>query len=152
MATQPACRHGRLRGTRCGHACVPRPAARRPADQADSRARPLRRRPARMARPARVRIRSRNPWVFARRRLFGWNVRLLTEELPTQDPHHLVAVGGEIERQADAAQEAATPYVTGGPGPRSNRPPDRVSAAVNPTRRTLTTDSGAVVEKCLLAL
>jgi hypothetical protein len=29
-----------------------------------------------MARPARVRMRSRNPWVRARRRLFGWNVRL----------------------------------------------------------------------------
>jgi hypothetical protein len=42
------------------------------------RARPLRRRAARIARPARVRMRSRNPCVFARRRLFGWNVRLLT--------------------------------------------------------------------------
>jgi hypothetical protein len=47
-------------------------------DQADSFSRPLRRRAARMARPARVRIRSRKPWVFARRRLFGWKVRLLT--------------------------------------------------------------------------
>jgi len=51
---------------------VPR---RRP-DQADSAPRPLRRRAARMARPARVRIRSRNPWTRARRRLFGWKVRL----------------------------------------------------------------------------
>jgi len=34
-----------------------------------------------IARPARVRIRSRKPWVFARRRLLGWNVRLLTSEL-----------------------------------------------------------------------
>src|SRR5205085_11571665 len=66
----------------------------RPAVQAESRARPLRRRPARMARPARVRMRSRNPWVFARRRLFGWNVRLLTEELPTQGPCHLDRVAG----------------------------------------------------------
>ena len=40
--------------------------------------RPLRRRAARTARPARVRIRSRKPCTFARRRLFGWNVRLLT--------------------------------------------------------------------------
>ena len=47
--------------------------------QAESSSRPLRRRAARMARPARVRMRSRKPWVFARRRLFGWNVRLLTE-------------------------------------------------------------------------
>ena len=40
--------------------------------------RPLRRRAAMTARPARVRIRSRKPCTFARRRLFGWNVRLLT--------------------------------------------------------------------------
>lgn len=45
-------------------------------DQADSRDRPLRLRAATMARPARVRIRVRNPWVRARRRLFGWKVRL----------------------------------------------------------------------------
>ena len=38
----------------------------------------LRRREARIARPARVRIRRRKPWVLARRRLFGWKVRLLT--------------------------------------------------------------------------
>jgi hypothetical protein len=46
--------------------------------QAESSARPLRRRAERIARPARVRIRRRKPWVFARRRLFGWNVRLVT--------------------------------------------------------------------------
>jgi hypothetical protein len=49
--------------------------------QAESSERPLRRRAARMARPARVRMRSRKPWVFARRRLFGWKVRLLTRGL-----------------------------------------------------------------------
>src|SRR6202012_3767636 len=41
-------------------------------------ARPLRRRADRTARPALVRMRSLNPCVLARRRLFGWNVRLLT--------------------------------------------------------------------------
>ena len=46
--------------------------------QAESSERPLRRRAARMLRPARVRIRRRKPWVLARRRLFGWKVRLLT--------------------------------------------------------------------------
>jgi hypothetical protein len=46
------------------------PMPRRP--QAERRARPLDRRAERIARPARVRMRSRNPWVFARRRLFGW--------------------------------------------------------------------------------
>ena len=52
-------------------------------DQADSSLRPLRRRLDRMARPARVRIRSRNPCVLARRRLFGWKVRLLTAVTPS---------------------------------------------------------------------
>jgi hypothetical protein len=47
-------------------------------DQALSFSRPLCRRAARTARPARVRMRRRKPCVFARRRLFGWNVRLLT--------------------------------------------------------------------------
>lgn len=41
----------------------------------------MRRRAARMARPARVRIRRRKPCVLARRRLFGWKVRLLTSVL-----------------------------------------------------------------------
>lgn len=49
---------------------------RRPVNQAVSERRPLRRRPVTMARPARVRIRSRKPWTLARRRLFGWKVRL----------------------------------------------------------------------------
>ncbi len=43
-----------------------------PADQADSRARPLSRRALMMERPARVRIRARNPCLRARRRVFGW--------------------------------------------------------------------------------
>jgi hypothetical protein len=46
--------------------------ARQVSAQADSLSRPLERRDARMERPARVRMRSRKPWVFARRRLFGW--------------------------------------------------------------------------------
>jgi hypothetical protein len=46
--------------------------------QADRLERPLRRRVDKIARPALVRIRSRKPWVLARRRLFGWKVRLLT--------------------------------------------------------------------------
>ena len=42
------------------------------------RERPLARRAERIARPARVRIRSRKPCFLWRRRLFGWKVRLLT--------------------------------------------------------------------------
>ena len=45
-------------------------------DQADSARRPLRRRPETIARPARVRMRRRKPCTRARRRLFGWKVRL----------------------------------------------------------------------------
>jgi hypothetical protein len=45
-------------------------------DQAVSVRRPLRRRFDTIARPARVRIRSRKPCTRARRRLFGWKVRL----------------------------------------------------------------------------
>lgn len=48
---------------------------------ADSFSRPLRRRAVMIARPARVRIRKRKPCVLARRRLFGWKVRLLTVRL-----------------------------------------------------------------------
>jgi hypothetical protein len=43
--------------------------------------RPLARRPARIARPARVRIRNRKPCVFARRRLLGWKVRFMVRLL-----------------------------------------------------------------------
>lgn len=46
--------------------------------QADSARRPRRRRDARIARPARVRMRRRKPCVLARLRLFGWKVCLLT--------------------------------------------------------------------------
>src|SRR5690606_22966209 len=44
----------------------------RPTGYADSSVRPLPRRAARIARPARVRIRARKPCFLARRRLFGW--------------------------------------------------------------------------------
>ena len=46
--------------------------------QADSSARPLRRRAAKMERPARVRMRARKPCVRLRRRLLGWKVRFVT--------------------------------------------------------------------------
>jgi hypothetical protein len=40
-----------------------------------------------MARPARVRIRRRKPCFLCRRRLFGWNVRLLTGMTPVTRDH-----------------------------------------------------------------
>ena len=46
-----------------------------PSDQAERRARPLRRRAFKMLRPARVDMRWRKPWFLARRRWLGWKVR-----------------------------------------------------------------------------
>jgi hypothetical protein len=67
----------------------------------------LRRRAARTARPALVRMRSRNPCVFARRRLFGWNVRLLTEG-SRYAVFRTVQVPGRQAR-ADSAQAELAP-------------------------------------------
>ncbi len=80
------------------------------AGQTLTRARPLRRRAARTARPALVRMRSRNPCVFARRRLFGWNVRLLTGAPDTVHGSENAGAGGQA--RADSAQAELAP---GGP-------------------------------------
>lgn len=112
--------------------------------QADSSVRPLRRRAARMARPARVRIRSRNPWVFARRRLFGWKVRLLTVSLHHNRCRDRNSAGMVLRSGRKHASEFSTGNPPGGrhrsrlngtdrPWRRSNRPPDFPSAgAVTP--------------------
>src|SRR5450432_134315 len=73
-----------------------------------------------MARPARVRIRNRNPWVLARRRLFGWNVRLLTRGL--QKGKSDGGQRAETRHQAcDGLQQVTrTPYGTGRSPRRSN--------------------------------
>jgi hypothetical protein len=70
---------------------------------ADKRARPLRRRREMMARPARVRMRRRKPWVRLRRRLLGWNVRLLTEELPHLRSARQIGYGADTARIAGGA-------------------------------------------------
>jgi hypothetical protein len=77
------------------------------AGQTLTRARPLRRRAARTARPALVRMRSRNPCVFARRRLFGWNVRLLTGAPDTV--HGSENAGAGRPARADSAQAELAP-------------------------------------------
>jgi hypothetical protein len=74
-------------------------AAPHPPDQADRRARPFRRRACRMARPARVDIRCRNPWRRARRRLFGWNGRF-THRLRCSR-----ALGPTVGRRAGTARQ-----------------------------------------------
>ena len=77
--------------------------------QAESSARPLRRRPARIARPARVRIRSRKPWVLARRRLFGWKVRLDTDtpqvDQVTAGRRKQETLGGSVPRRRTSPSE-----------------------------------------------
>lgn len=80
VAPTPA--HGTLEVTGTSKARGGRQHGRRGKAQVASRLRPLRRRPAKMARPARVRIRRRKPCVLLRLRLFGWNVRLLTRDTP----------------------------------------------------------------------
>ena len=52
--------------------------------QALSRARPLARRALITARPPRVLIRARNPWVRFRFRLLGWNVRFMAKSRVVQ--------------------------------------------------------------------
>lgn len=90
----------------------------RPVGQAVSERRPLRRRPVTMARPARVRIRNRNPWTLARRRLFGWKVRL---PLATAiSPRHFSGNGHRgHSRSTAAATVAKSPTNRRGPGNRS---------------------------------
>ena len=73
----------------------------RPPPQAARRLRPLRRRLDRIARPARVRIRRRKPWVLCRRRLFGWNVRLLNVFTPLEGLGTTVWSPGRVERDIE---------------------------------------------------
>ena len=95
------------RSRRCDAAGAARAA--RPGPQAESSERPLRRRAARMARPARVRMRRRKPWVLARRRLFGWKVRLLTLISVTGGPGWSASAGGRsLRRPQSETRERVT--------------------------------------------
>ena len=74
-----------------------------PTDQADSRARPFRRRARTMAWPARVRIRSRKPCRLARLRLLGWYVRFtfcLLEHAASSQRQRGLRRGVELVRDA----------------------------------------------------
>ena len=73
----------------------------KPRPQAARRLRPLRRREDRIERPARVRIRRRKPWVLCRRRLFGWNVRLLNVFTPLEGLGTTVWSPGRVERDIE---------------------------------------------------
>jgi hypothetical protein len=89
------------------------------ASQADRCLRPLPRRAARIARPARVRMRSRNPWVRDRRRLFGWKVRLLTVDLPIMARQVVCprrrSASRPRRRFPDGRRAELTPHLAGDP-------------------------------------
>ncbi len=101
--------------------------------QAARRARPLRRRAERIERPARVRIRSRKPWVLARRRLLGWNVRLDTRGSEGWLGGKAGAAPAGQVRKSEVTQQQDTPAApygtTSGRGSvKPGRPPDGSSA------------------------
>jgi hypothetical protein len=133
----------RRAGSPCGRSSDPsRPPARssgRPgrAGQTLTRARPLRRRAARIARPARVRMRNRNPCVFARWRLFGWNVRLLTGTPGTGRPARaLTDAPRGFQDMLNRARPVAGPTERyAGQRRRSKGSGMRGSATVKPARR-----------------
>jgi hypothetical protein len=75
--------------------------------QPDRRVRPLVRRRDRIVRPARVFMRCRKPWVFARRRVLGWNVRLdISGEPFDTDAGHPAGTRDSIRAAIDAGQRA----------------------------------------------
>ena len=129
--------------------------------QAERLARPLRRRDARIARPARVRIRSRKPCVLARRRLFGWNVRLLTrishgdwlfsqDERCSRGAASLAArlpTPATSETRAQLTQWSALCHGTGGRQARSN-PRSRPKIAQTPARQGDTPTVGGETRDC----
>lgn len=87
--------------------------------QADKRARPLSRLAFRIARPARVFMRARNPCLRLRRRLFGWYVRLVTGS-------HPIPVGARLLRSGNQHREILGAL---------RRPQDYSRGAIYPRRR-----------------
>jgi hypothetical protein len=134
-------------------------------DQAESRSRPLRRRPARMARPARVRIRSRKPCVRARRRLFGWKVRLplLTVDSPGRRRGSVPAAGllkvpGTVVQSRDTARGGRSHWsavVLGGREDRRDRRRTRFTPAYAAAREPVKPPSDVrparLATQCLVA-
>jgi hypothetical protein len=82
-----------------------------PSDQADNRARAFRRRARTIARPARVRMRSRKPCRLARLRVLGWYVRftfcLLEHAASSQSQRGLRRDVQTRPRRADATRDAS---------------------------------------------
>jgi hypothetical protein len=89
---------------------------RRHGRQAESLARPRRRRFRMMARPPRVLIRARKPCLRARRRLLGWKVRF-----DTTDASRGIGVDECTRRGADPAERRTTPPANRGSRGRATR-------------------------------
>ena len=117
------------------------------ANQADSLLRPFWRRFRRMARPARVRIRRRNPCLRDRRRLLGWNVLfigvLLSAARRWRDD--AAPVNGRLDLAAPVSNMAHVRTMSVGDHlPLTNRPRlegQRPSASLSPPRIRLSTVS-----------
>ncbi len=88
------------------------------------RARPLLRRAATTARPERVRMRVRKPCTRARRRLFGWNVRLDTVDTPRFSGARLTPVAHRRPGRLFSTPEVEHPIDSEAPppGPLGARP------------------------------
>ena len=94
----------------------------------------MRRRAEMTARPARVRIRRRKPWVRLRRRLLGWNVRLLTGKLPHHRSAQQIGYGADTARIAGGAGGCQRPLwkrPSNGTGDRQTGQTDAGSADAN---------------------
>lgn len=101
-------------------------------DQAESLWRPFWRRERRIARPARVDIRCRNPCLLARRRFFGWNVRF-TNDSHVRRPATIEGRGARRRRQLHSSplvNHLSPPASRHQEGPVLASPPLRDSGAV----------------------
>ena len=91
----------------------------------------------------RVRIRRRNPWTRLRRRLLGWNVRLLTGGLPISSDHGQCTARRIAGSEQGSPQWRRPPNGTGSDPRGSNRPR---RPAIVPTQCPADTPSDQ--EKC----
>ena len=79
-----------------------------------------------MARPARVRMRRRKPWVRLRRRLLGWKVRLVTRML------HCSMVLVHMHLKAHECHEGDWLTIRGWPAVRQTEASTQLSRADTP--------------------
>src|SRR5205807_4927810 len=113
---------------------VPR-VARARTSQAESRDRPFARLLARITRPARVRIRTRNPCRFFRRRVFGWNVFFTRHPYEIEcgaRPRTLEYIGAHPRRHARLLRARESRMSSARGGERASNPPAGLPPRGNP--------------------